>query len=51
VQVGQDRFAARAATAEEKPRLWRLMASIFPQYDGYQKKSSRDIPVVILERR
>lgn len=53
VQVGPDRFAARArpATAEEKPCLWRLMASNFPQYDGYQKRTSRDIPVVILERR
>jgi deazaflavin-dependent oxidoreductase (nitroreductase family) len=51
VQVGADRFAARARTAgaEEKPRLWRLMTSIWPAYDGYQKKTSRDIPVVILE--
>jgi deazaflavin-dependent oxidoreductase (nitroreductase family) len=55
VQVGADRFAARArtASAEEKPPLWRLMASIFPQYDSYQRragKKGRDIPVVILER-
>jgi hypothetical protein len=41
---------ARTATAEEKPPLWRLMASIWPDYDRYQKKTSRDIPVVILER-
>ena len=52
VQVGADRFAARARTAgaEEKPRLWRLMTSIWPDYDRYQKRTSRDIPVVILER-
>jgi deazaflavin-dependent oxidoreductase (nitroreductase family) len=52
VQVGADRFTARAstATAEEKPRLWRTMASIWPEYDGYQAKTERDIPVVILER-
>jgi deazaflavin-dependent oxidoreductase (nitroreductase family) len=52
VQVGADRFSARArtATAEEKPRLWRLMVSILPQYNSYQEKTSRDIPVVILER-
>jgi deazaflavin-dependent oxidoreductase (nitroreductase family) len=52
VQIGADRFAARArtATAEEKPRLWRLMASIWPDYDRYQKRTSRDIPVVIVER-
>ena len=52
VQVGPDRFAARArtATAEEKPRLWSLMTSIWPAYDGYQRKTRRDIPVVVLER-
>ncbi|WP_460357958.1 nitroreductase/quinone reductase family protein [Actinoallomurus acanthiterrae] len=46
-----DRFAARARTAtpEEKPRLWRLMTSVFPLYDTYQAKSDRDIPLVILE--
>jgi deazaflavin-dependent oxidoreductase (nitroreductase family) len=52
VQVGPERFAARArpATPEEKPPLWRLMASIWPHYDRYQQKTRRDIPVVILER-
>jgi deazaflavin-dependent oxidoreductase (nitroreductase family) len=51
LQVGADKFAARArtATAEEKPPLWRLMASIWPDYDKYQAKTERDIPVVILE--
>jgi deazaflavin-dependent oxidoreductase (nitroreductase family) len=52
VQVGADKFAARARTAgaEEKPRLWGLMAAIWPDYDRYQKRTSRDIPVVIVER-
>jgi deazaflavin-dependent oxidoreductase (nitroreductase family) len=52
VQVGADRFLARArtATTKEKPRLWRIMASIWPEYDRYQARSSRDIPVVILEK-
>jgi len=52
LQVGADKFAARArtATTEEKPRLWRLMAAILPQYDSYQKRTRRDIPVVIVER-
>ena len=52
VQVGADKFAALARTADarEKPRLWRLMTSIWPDYDGYQKKTDRDIPVVIVER-
>ncbi|MGH2636818.1 MAG: nitroreductase family deazaflavin-dependent oxidoreductase [Actinomycetota bacterium] len=52
VQVGAEKFPARARTAtpKEKPRLWRLMASIWPEYDKYQTKTSREIPVVILER-
>ncbi len=52
VQVKADRFAARARTAtpEEKPRLWKLMADIYPPYVEYQAKTSRDIPVIILER-
>jgi deazaflavin-dependent oxidoreductase (nitroreductase family) len=50
VQVGADKFAARAliATAEEKPRLWGLMTSIWPDYDSYQARTKRDIPVVVL---
>ena len=53
VQVGADAFPARARTApaKEKPKLWRIMASIWPDYDTYQAKTDRDIPVVILERR
>ena len=52
VQVADDRFEARAttATARSKPRLWRLMASIWPEYDRYQTRTAREIPVVILER-
>jgi deazaflavin-dependent oxidoreductase (nitroreductase family) len=52
VQVGPETFTARArkATAEEKGRLWPEMASIWPDYDTYQKKTTRSIPVVILER-
>ena len=52
VQVGAERFTAtaRTASAAEKPRLWSLMTSIWPAYEGYQRKTRRDIPVVILER-
>jgi hypothetical protein len=41
---------ASTATPEEKPRLWQIMTSIWPEYDRYQTKTRRDIPVVILER-
>jgi deazaflavin-dependent oxidoreductase (nitroreductase family) len=52
VQVEGDRFRAhaRTATPEEKPELWREMASIWPAYDEYQQRTDRDIPVVVLER-
>jgi len=52
VQVLGDRFAARArtATAAEKPELWQEMTARWPAYDEYQHKTSRDIPVVVLER-
>ncbi|MFL5732666.1 MAG: nitroreductase family deazaflavin-dependent oxidoreductase [Chloroflexia bacterium] len=52
VQVGKEVFRARArpATEQEKPRLWKMMARIFPRYDLYQGKTGREIPVVIVER-
>jgi deazaflavin-dependent oxidoreductase (nitroreductase family) len=52
VQVAADRFKARArtATSAEKPALWKTMAAIWPAYDEYQAKTTREIPVVVLER-
>ncbi len=52
VQVGADRFTARARTAqgEERARLWTEMRRIWPQYDDYQRATAREIPVVVLER-
>ena len=52
VQVMADRFKARARTASaaERPALWKTMAAIWPPYDEYQAKTSRTIPVVVLER-
>ncbi|MFF0860992.1 nitroreductase family deazaflavin-dependent oxidoreductase [Nonomuraea sp. NPDC050227] len=52
VQVKGDRFKARArtASAEEKPEMWRTMTRTWPQYDEYQEKTDRQIPVVVLER-
>lgn len=52
VQVLADRFPARArrATAEEKPRLWQSAVERWPAYADYQRRTERDIPVVVLER-
>lgn len=50
VQVGADKFSARAhtATGEERVRLWELMTTIFPTYNSFQKKTKLQIPVVVL---
>ena len=52
VQIRGDRFAARArdATPDERPELWRQMAEIWPDYDNYQQRTERQIPIVVLER-
>jgi deazaflavin-dependent oxidoreductase (nitroreductase family) len=52
VQVKGDRFKARArdATPEEKPEMWKTMTAEWPAYDDYQKRTEREIPVVVLER-
>jgi deazaflavin-dependent oxidoreductase (nitroreductase family) len=52
VQVGAERFAARAHTAEgaERDRLWELMTGIWPNFNVYQTRTDRKIPVVVLER-
>lgn len=53
VQIQADKFdaIARTASAEEKPRVWKMMAELFPRYDTYQQSTQRDIPIVILERK
>ncbi|MEZ0075410.1 nitroreductase family deazaflavin-dependent oxidoreductase [Planotetraspora sp. GP83] len=52
LQVKGERFRARARTAtpEEKPDMWRTMTAAWPDYDVYTTKTSREIPVVVLER-
>jgi deazaflavin-dependent oxidoreductase (nitroreductase family) len=53
VQIKGERFAARARTArpEEKPAMWQHMLEVWPDYAEYQKKTDREIPVVVLERQ
>lgn len=52
VQVKDDVFKAhaRTATGDERERLWKLAAQQWPDYDAYQQKTEREIPVVVLER-
>jgi deazaflavin-dependent oxidoreductase (nitroreductase family) len=52
VQIKGERFAATARTAapDEKPLIWKLMTEVWPDYDSYQERTEREIPVVVLER-
>jgi deazaflavin-dependent oxidoreductase (nitroreductase family) len=42
-------LVARTATAEEKDDLWPRIVEAYKGYGGYQRKTTRDIPVVIAE--
>jgi deazaflavin-dependent oxidoreductase (nitroreductase family) len=52
VQVKEAVFPARARLAEgdERARLWELVNRQWPDYDAYQERTEREIPVVVLER-
>ena len=54
VQVRGDRLAVTARTAQspgERARLWQVMAGMWPNYDTYQSRTEREIPVVVLTPR
>lgn len=40
---------ARIASADEKAELWPRVVTAYRGYGGYQKRTDRDIPLVILE--
>jgi deazaflavin-dependent oxidoreductase (nitroreductase family) len=42
---------ARIATPEERVRLWPQVTTIHKGYAGYQEKTDREIPLVLLEPR
>ena len=52
VQVGAEKFEAiaRATAGDERMRLWRMMTKMWPDYERHQKRTAREIPVVVLER-
>ena len=53
VQAGTRRVAVRArvATAAERKRLWPKAVDVYGGYAGYQERTERKIPLVILEPR
>jgi deazaflavin-dependent oxidoreductase (nitroreductase family) len=52
VEVPGETFAARAvvASGEYRDRLYAAQAKMMPAFDEYQSKTTRQIPVVTLER-
>jgi len=52
VEIGDETFAARArvAAGDERARLYRAQAELMPGFDEYAQKTTREIPVVVLDR-
>jgi deazaflavin-dependent oxidoreductase (nitroreductase family) len=52
VEVGTEKFeaTARVAKGQERDRLFQAQATLFPQFAGYQQRTTRQIPVVVLHR-
>jgi deazaflavin-dependent oxidoreductase (nitroreductase family) len=50
IQVRDAQIPVVATTAGplDKPRLWKIMTDVWPNYDVYQSRTEREIPVVKL---
>jgi deazaflavin-dependent oxidoreductase (nitroreductase family) len=53
VEIGdrEARVRAEEAHGEEKAHLWQKMVEMYPTYDDYQKKTQREIPLLVLHPR
>lgn len=53
IQVRADHIpvVARTASDDERPRLRRIMTELWPNYDAYQSRTERVIPLVVLSPR
>ncbi|HEY2776193.1 MAG TPA: nitroreductase family deazaflavin-dependent oxidoreductase [Candidatus Binatia bacterium] len=53
IEIGATRrpMTARRGTNEEKERYWPLLCRMYPDYSDYQARTTRDIPVLILDPR
>jgi len=52
IELGRtrERRRAREATDDERATLWPRLVELYPPYESYQRKTTRTIPVVLLER-
>jgi len=53
VEVGNETFeaTARLLTGDEREQAFAKAVAVFPPYGEYQKKTTRQLPVFLLERR
>ena len=53
VQIGREHrpVHARVATPQERERLWPKAVAAYSGYRGYQDRTEREIPLVVLEPR
>jgi len=51
IQVARDHYDVRARTTSgaEREDLWNQMVEVLPQYEEYQARTERQIPVVVLD--
>jgi deazaflavin-dependent oxidoreductase (nitroreductase family) len=50
VEIGDREVQVKAEVAdpEDKARLWQKMVEMYPTYDDYQRKTEREIPLLVL---
>lgn len=53
IEVKDERIPVRAETTSgaERARLWQRMTEVWPDYDRYQQRTDREIPVVVFRPR
>ena len=53
IQIGSERrpVHARVADPQERARLWPKVVDLYSGYAGYQRRTDREIPLMILEPR
>lgn len=54
VEAGTEKFQAEAKVIRDEPertRLYNKMADMMPSFNDYRQKTSRVIPVIVLERK
>ena len=49
IGTGTVEFLARVAEGEERERIWTAQKSAYPGFADYEQKTTRQIPVIILE--